>query len=557
MNLATAGQWFARFLAVRKVDHVFFIDAILRETLIEMEQVGIKRVLTHSEKAAAYMADGYGRIKGTPGVCFAQSVGAANLAAGLQDAFLGQSPVLAVTGRKPLSYAKRNAYQEIDHQPMFSAVTKFSGDVNEASELPRILSQAWRTALDVAPGPVHIDLDGLNGDRIEKAPLASSLDTTPAGDTPRHRTAPSRSEIAAGLRRLTEATRVVIVAGTGAALSSAGEEILMLAERLQAPVACSLGAYGLVPTRHPLFIGTVGNYSAPPANEIVAAAEVVLFVGCRTGDQVTLDWQIPLIATPVVHIDAEALELGRNYPDTIAIHADPKLALRAMIELQAEGTQRQAAYTEWAAALVGAWRERMAQIDLLDPPAIRVERLCHEIGKALPEDGILVADTGYSAIWTCTCIDFNGKGQTYLRAAGSLGWAFPAAMGAKCAAGDRVVVCFTGDGGFYYHLAELETARRCNIPVVVVVNNNSGFGQSIVGIRNLQGDRPGNPDEIGMFREVNFARLAEEFGVRGIRVERSGDIASALREAIALNEPVVVDVVTDVEPRAPTPWKPA
>ncbi|HEV2301750.1 MAG TPA: thiamine pyrophosphate-dependent enzyme, partial [Stellaceae bacterium] len=173
-----------------------------------------------------------------------------------------------------------------------------------------------------------------------------------------------------------------------------------------------------------------------------------------------------------------------------------------------------------------------------------------------PADAILVADTGYSGIWTGTLVEFDGAGQSYLRAAGSLGWAFPASLGAKCAAGDRKVLCFTGDGGFYYHLAELETARRRGIAVAVVVNNNSGFGQNLPGVRRALGNRPGNIDDLVRFGPTDFAAVAKSFGVKGIRVERPGEIAPALAAALNAEESVVVDVVTDIEPRAPEPWAP-
>jgi acetolactate synthase-1/2/3 large subunit len=187
----------------------------------------------------------------------------------------------------------------------------------------------------------------------------------------------------------------------------------------------------------------------------------------------------------------------------------------------------------------------------------RVERLCAEITRALPPDGILVADTGYSGIWTGTMIELNGAGQTYLRAAGSLGWSFPASLGAQCAAPGRKVLCFTGDGGFYYHLAELETARRCGIAVTVVVNNNSGFGQNLTGVRRIAGNRPGRGEELIRFGPTDFTAVARSFGVQGIRVERATDLAPALAAALEAREPMVVDVVTDLEPRAPEPWTPA
>ena len=144
-------------------------------------------------------------------------------------------------------------------------------------------------------------------------------------------------------------------------------------------------------------------------------------------------------------------------------------------------------------------------------------------------------------------IDLNGTGQSYQRAAGSLGWAFPASLGAQCAAGQRRVVCFTGDGGFYYHLAELETARRCNIPLAVIVNNNSGFGENLTGVRRVSGNRPSRGEELIRFGPTDFTAVARSFGVRGIRVEQPQEIAPALEAALAADQPTLIDVVTDLE----------
>ena len=184
------------------------------------------------------------------------------------------------------------------------------------------------------------------------------------------------------------------------------------------------------------------------------------------------------------------------------------------------------------------------------------DRLCAEITRALPEDGILVADTGYSGIWTSTLIELNGAGQTYLRAAGSLGWSFPASLGAKCAAPKRKVICWSGDGAIYYHLTELETARRRGIAVVLVINNNSGFGQGWPNMQRQQGNMPGDVSELGRFGPTNFADVAHVFGLRGIRVEQPSQIAPALKDALASDETVVVDVATDIDARAPAPWLP-
>jgi acetolactate synthase I/II/III large subunit len=549
-------EWLARALAGTGMSHVFFVESTMRRTLLALGDLGVKPILAHSEKAAAYMADGYARVAMRPGICMAQSVGAANLASGLQDPYLGRSPVIAFTGRKEPSFQHRNSYQEIAHAPLFAAVTKFSTPVDSTSELPRLLRHAWRSALADPVRPTHLDFNGLQGDVIELGQTDASIEIDhDKRPIPVHRPVAADSDIERAAKLLLGARRLAVVAGDGAAASGAGPEILALAESLAAPIATSLGARGLIPTRHRLSAGVAGSYSAPPANRIVHSADMVLFIGCDTGDQMTLNWTIPNIATPVVQIDADPLEIGRSYPNTTGVVGDPKATVARLIEIVGRPS-RDSGFVEEAARIVADWRASMQPIIEKKTAPITVERLCGEITKALPADGVLVADTGYSGIWTGTMIDLNGAGQTYLRAAGSLGWAFPASLGAQCAAGSRKVVCFTGDGGFYYHLAELESARRYQIPSVTVINNNSGFGQNLTGVRRISGNRPGRGEELIRFGPTDFTKVAASFSVRGIRVEQPGEIAPALAEALAANEPVVVDVVTDLEPRAPEAWSP-
>ncbi|MBV9584070.1 MAG: thiamine pyrophosphate-binding protein [Alphaproteobacteria bacterium] len=552
-------EWLARALAGTGMSHVFFVESVMRRTLLQLRDLGVKPVLAHSEKAAAYMADGYARVARRPSVCMAQSVGAANLASGLQDSWLGRSPVIALTGHKEPSFQHRNSYQEIAHGPLFAGVTKFSSPVYATSELPRLLRHAWRAALSETPRPTHLDFNGLQGDVIELGQTAEPpVLETEARPIPLHRAVADARDIER-VAALLSVRRVVIVAGDGAAASQAGPEILALAEALAAPIATTLGARGIVPTTHRLSAGVAGSYSAPPANRIVHGAELVLFIGCDTGDQVTLNWTVPAPGTPIVQIEADPLEIGRSYPNTTGIVGDPKATVARLVEIvgrSRSSSARDTGFADEAARIVADWRGSMTALIEKNTAPLAVERLCAEVTRALPDDGILVADTGYSGIWTGTMIELNGAGQTYLRAAGSLGWAFPASLGAKCAAGSRKVVCFTGDGGFYYHLAELESARRCGIAVTVIVNNNSGFGQNLTGVHRIAGNRPGRGEELIRFGPTDFTAVARSFGVRGIRLEQPGEIASALREALAADETVVLDVVTDLEPRAPAPWTP-
>ncbi len=552
----SGAEWLARAIAASGTDHVFFIDAVLRRTLIQLEQAGVKRELAHTEKGVVYMADGYARVSGKPAFCFAQSVGAANMAAALQDAWLARVPIVALTGRKVPGMHHANAYQEVPHGPLFAPVTKMSADVASAADLPRLLRQAIRTATSGAPRPTHLDLFGLSAEVIELGRIAEPpvIDRALMA-VPAHRPVPSAADIERAATALLAARRVVVVAGDGAAQSGAGAELLAVAESLAAPIATSLGARGIIPTRHPLAVGVVGNYAAPPANRVVHGADLVLYVGCDTGDQVTHTWRIPAPETPTIQIDIDAAELGRNFSNCIGLNGDPKVSLAALATALGK-PQRDRAFAEQAAVLMAEWRAAMAPNFASTASPIRPDRLCAEIERALPQDGILVADTGYSGIWTGTCIELNGSGQTYLRAAGSLGWAFPASLGAKLAAADRKVVCFSGDGAFYYHLAELETARRRGIATVTVINNNSGFGQGWPNLLRQQGNLPGNPDEMLRFGPTDFARVAESFGVAGIRVTEPGEIGPALKRALDMDAPVVVDVVTDIDVRAPEPWLP-
>jgi acetolactate synthase I/II/III large subunit len=548
-------EWLVRSLQQSGVSHFFFVDAVLRRSLLEMERLGVQPVLAHTEKAAVYMADAFARIAGIPGVVAAQSVGTANLAAGLQDAFLARSPVLALTGHKVQAQQHRNAYQELQHAPLFASVTKHSALCDTADDLARQFRQCWSAAVSVPPRPVHLDLNGLIGEFVETSETSVPPASLAGWRMPLHRPMADTASIERAAQALLSAAKVCIVAGDGAALSECGAELLAVAEALQAPIATSLGARGVIPTVHPLAVGVAGNYSAPPANQVVCGAELVFFVGCDTGDQVTHTWRVPKPGIRVVQLDADPLEFERSYATEASMLGDPKASLAALAAVLGK-PQRNSAFLRQAQGIMAEWRKGMAPRLNSEAVAIDPARLCAEITAALPSDGILVADTGYSGIWTGTLIDFNGVGQTYLRAAGSLGWAFPASLGAKCAAPGRKVVCWTGDGGFYYHLPELETARRRGIAVTVVVNNNSGFGQGWPNYLKRAGNRPRAAEQVLRFGPTNFADVARSFGLPGIRVEQPGQIAGALREAMASKETVVVDVATEIDCRAPEPWTP-
>lgn len=555
-NTRTAADWLAKVLADAGTTHVFFVDAILRKMLVKLAGVGVQQVLAHTEQAAAYMADGYARVKRSPGVCLAQSVGAANLASSLQDAWLAQSPVLALTGRKVTAAQHRNAYQEIDHDPLFAPVTKFSAHVDAAEHLPRLLQQAWRSAVTGTPRPVHLDLAGLQAEFVQDGLVPSDERIDPAlVRSPPHRPVPTGPEIGKAVDAIRSAKRIAILAGTGAMWSSAGAEIEKLAGILKAPVATSHGGRGIIATKHPLSIGVMGHYSPPPTNEIVYQADLIIMIGFQAGDLSTDFWRVPAAETQIVQIDIDPLEIGRSYSNTIGIMGDPKATVALLLEKLSSGLLRDGAYAEEAAQRFAAWQASMRALRASNERPIRVERLCAEIERAMPANAILVSDTGNSAIWTSQMIDI-GSGQTYLRAAGSLGWALPAAIGAKCAAPDRPVICFAGDGAVFYHIAELETAKRRNLPLVLVINNNSGLGQCWPGVSKLQSGNTFKVSDLITFADSDFSKVATGLGVKSIRVQDPERIAPALAEALAADEPVVIDVVTSFEGQPPAAWSP-
>jgi acetolactate synthase-1/2/3 large subunit len=545
----TGARFIAETLKAYGLSHVFFVEAILRRTLVEMEKLGIKRVLTHSEKAAAYMADGYARAGRRPGLCMAQSVGAANLAAGLQDAFLGHSAVVAFTGRKPPLHQYRNAYQEILHNSMYQAVTKYNVEVDTLEQLPHLLAQAFREAATGGPAPVHLDFLGYEGNLIEEAEGNLEVRVEPAYQRlPPHRPVPDHHDLSKAAEAMRRAARPALVVGRGALVSGAQAEVRRVAERLGAPVIVSMDGKSVLPEDHPLYAGPAGTYCAPCANQLLSEADLVFFVGSSCGDQVTKNWTLPPVGSPVVQLDINPAELGRNYPGALPLLGDARAGLEALLAELGSGEAR----TGWAAraaASVQEWRASVEPVCRSDAVPIRAERLCADITAELPADAVVVADTGYSAIWAGTLIGINSPGQLFLRAAGSLGWAFPAALGAKCALPERPVVCFSGDGAFWYHLCELETAVRWSIPTVTVINNNSVLGQCQMGIRRAyrsQG-QGGQEGQQYRFQETDFARLARDLGAEGIRVEEPGELRPALRQALAMGRPVVVDVVTDPE----------
>ena len=556
MSKMTGSQFISETFKGYGVKHLFVMPYVLNQVMRDSEKLGLRSIMCHSEKGAAYMADAYARISRRPTVCMAQSVGAANLAAGLQDAYLACSPVIALTGRLQQIKQQRNAYQEINHSGPFSSVTKYDGLVTSAKELPFFLRQAFREATSATPGPAHLDFYGIDGSFVanDTAELEVVIEE-PFSRIPPFRPEPEISLVLEALKLLAQAERPLILAGGGVTASGAENELLELAEKLSIPVATALNAKTSIPWDHPLSVGVPGSYSRECSNKIVCQADLVFFIGSHTGGQVTHDWRIPPAGTDVIQLDINPAELGRSYPIKLGMQGDAKASLRKMIEQAGNSSPGK----QWLSSVkkqVSDWREEVSQYVDSEEIPMRPERLCRELSDSMPSDAVLISDTGHSGVWTGSMVDFKHPGQSFLRCAGSLGWGIPATIGAKCAVPDRPVVCFTGDGGVYYHLTELDTALRFGINPVIVVNNNSSLNQEQGGVEGTYGGRSSLTDEKWILSELDFDKVAESIGCFGIQVRKPSEFEGALDQALQSGKPALIDVKTHIDGIAPNAWLP-
>jgi acetolactate synthase I/II/III large subunit len=556
MPRMTGNRYFAEAVHAAGTTHVFFVPTIMLPAMADMEDMGIRRVVTHGEKAAAYMADGYARASRRPGLCLSQTIGSANLAAGLRDAFMACSPVIALTGGNDAASRYKHVYQEIEDFPMWEQVTKANFQVDALARFPDLLRQAFRVATSGAPGPVHLELAGTHAQVLEREMELTPLWEERFMKVPAFRPEPEPDAVRAAVQLLAQAARPVILAGGGVIWSGAEAELAKLAEQLQIPVATSLNAKAVLSDDHPLNVGVPGTYSRWCANRVLADADLVFFVGSHAGGQVTTNWQVPKPGVAAIQLDIDPEELGRNYPLKAALLGDAKVTLQKLIAAGSAGSR-----PEWLGrvqSLVREYREESDQMRSSGVVPIRPERICKEISDWLPEGGVVLSDTGHSGMWTGQMIRLTRPEQRFIRCAGSLGWGFPATLGAKCALPDRPVIGFCGDGGFYYHLAELETAARFGIDAIMLVSNNYALNQEKHLFDSAYGGQQrGRAKEMWHFSHaVSFARVAEAMGCVGIRVERPDDIRPALEKALGAHAPVVVEVISDVDAMSKRAWRP-
>ena len=553
MPKMSGGRFIAEFLEKAGTKAVFYVPTILSRPLAEMDNMKIKRVLAHAEKSAAYMADGYARASGKPGICAGQAVGAANLAAGLRDALLGNSPVISISGGRKSMEKHKGAYQENDDFPVFEALTKANFQVDQVERLPDLMRQAFREATSGNPGPVNLQLAGNNGQIEDDYADLDVIVEDRYTESPSHRILPPETDIKAAIAHIKTSKKPLIILGGGARISGAGDEAIQLSKEFGIPIATSVAAYNLVPEDYELYVGVPGSYSRSCTNKIVSEADLVIYIGSSTGGQVTHFWKIPDSNIRVIQIGIDPSDLGRNYPNDVSLLGDAKSTLQLLLKENISALVIDP-WLKRTQDLVTEWKNDIEKQRNSNSIPIRPERMMKEISESLPDDSIVVSDTGHTAMWTVQNLWINKKWE-FIRCAGSLGWGFPAAMGAKCAFPEKNVFCLTGDGGLWYHFTELETAIRSDIPTITIVNNNNALNQEYDIFMNAYDGKPSDRwTEMWYFNKVSFAELANNMGAFGIKVTNPDDIKNAIKQAIDSKKPSIIEIEGDVDALAPTAW---
>ena len=493
----------------------------------------IRHILMRHEQCAAHAADAYARVTGGPGVCMATSgPGATNLVTGIATAYMDSSPVIAITGQVPTSLIGRDAFQETDIIGITTPITKYNYQVRSVRDIPKIIKEAFYIATAGRPGPVLIDLPKDMQTGVDDVDF--DVDVEIRGYKPNLDPHPLQVKRAVDI--LVEAERPIILAGGGIHWSNAYGELLRLAELLMAPVVTTFMGKGVIPENHPLCLGCIGMHGRVEANKSIMMADVVLAVGVRFSDRSTGKVDEFCTEAKIIHIDIDPSEIRKNVAVHLPIVADAKKALKAIIdELTRRGLKREK--SEWlkrVETLKKEYADTEPGGELTGANAVKVLR------KVLPENAIVATEVGQNQMWASLYFKVL-KPKTFISSGGlgTMGFGFPASLGAKAARPDVPVVDIAGDGSFLMTEQDLATSVTEDLPVIVMVLNNSSLGMVAQWQRLFFGRRYSHTDLKGI---PDFARLAEAFGARGVRVHSLNELEQVLKEAVKADVTVVIDV---------------
>jgi acetolactate synthase-1/2/3 large subunit len=504
----------------------------------EIYSSGIRHILVRHEQCAAHMADGYARVKKRPGVAVATSgPGATNLVTGIATAYMDSSPVVAITGQVSTAVMGNDAFQEVDAFGIMMPCTKHNYRIMKPDEIPRVFRDAFRVALDGRYGPVHVDfpVDCQNGEVSEEA-----LAERPENGKPPKR---DLSRLLDAIKFIEEAEEPVILVGGGARWSGAGQEILQLAEMIQAPVVTTLMGKGSVPEDHPLVLGPVGMHGKMVATHVLNNCDLVIALGSRFSDRSTGKWSEfgKERQTRIIHVDIDASELGKNLPYVAGLVSDVWTAVNALISgLQVRARNDRSSWMERVKLLK---QECACQYNYAADPIIKPQRIIWELNRWLPDDAIVTTEVGRNQMWAEHFLEVRKK-RMFLTSGGlgTMGFGFPAALGAKIAAPDRTVVDVAGDGSMQMTIQEMATASEENIPITVVVMNDQSLGMVEQWQRMFYEERY---CAVKLGRIPDFVKIAEAYRWESVRVERDSEMAEAFRAAGEIDTPYLIDVIID------------
>jgi acetolactate synthase-1/2/3 large subunit len=525
-----------------KVENIF---GIIGGALLPIHDVlfdsGIRHILARHEQGAAHAADGYARASGRAGVCMATSgPGATNLVTGIANAYLDSSPVIALTGQvntysTTSSYMiGRDAFQEADIIGISTPITKYNCQVKSASEIPKAVRVSFHIATTGRPGPALIDLPKDTQTEIDEMDFPRNVQIR--GYKPNIE--PHPIQVKRAVKLLLKAERPIILAGGGTITSNASPELMQIAELLMAPVTTTFMGKSCFPENHPLSIGNIGMHGTRIANKVILEADVILAIGTRFQDRSTgtLDDFCP--DAKIIHIDIDAAEIGKNVDVEVPIVADAKLTLKLMHQ-QLVHKIKKIEHSPWidrVKELKDKFLREMnfGEDDLTSP------KLLKELRRILPENAIVATEVGQNQMWAALHFQ-TYKPRTFISSGGlgTMGFGFPASIGAKVACPSCPVVDIAGDGSFRMTEQELGTSVTEDIPVIVVILNNSMLGM-VAQWQRLFYNRKYAAVKLGSVPD--FAKLAQAYGAEGIRVGSLKEFSAAMKKALKNEVTTVIDV---------------
>ncbi len=551
-NEMTGGEALARMIKAHDGGPMFGMGGFqLLPFYDAARRLGLSHHLINDERAGVFAADAYAKVSGRVGLADATlGPGATNLVTGLVEALNAGTPLVVLTGNTHRLHSWKNMTQESRQSEILRPACKELIRIETVERIPELMRRAFAVATTGRPGPVVVDVP----EDICHATFPFDEDAFKAN--PAHKAAPAlrcrpdrtSTERAAAL--LAQAKRPLILAGGGVHISGAAEALTAFARAFRLPVAHTMTGKGAIPCIDPLSAGLFGRYDRI-ANKLIEDSDLLLVIGCKLGEIATKRYTVPPRGKPLIHLDIVAEEFGRTVEPNIALWGDARAGIEDLQEaLRSDGDAIRAARQEYAGEVAGrmaAWRESVRERYTSEETPVSMGRLMGELNKAMPADGILVADGGFAAHWGGLLYDTKRAGRGFVpdRGFASIGYGLPGALGAALAAPGRQVASLTGDGGFNMMLGELETARRLRLSFTIIVVNNAASGYVKALQHLMYGPGAYHASDLA---ETNYAEVAKALGCTGIRVEEPGAIAPALAEAFRTDGPIVIDVVVTRDP---------